>query len=589
MRSMIYLRLLDSQRLFIKLKAQIFDAADTFEFEYDPNTTTGVEYRVVTKKALQPLSDVFLIDHAWTTTADKAREQLRTIPHLLQRMARLTGVDDEADVTDEEKTKALVDKVWQAMWRFNHTYTVNTAKGDQMTMWYVMDEAGSWITHSDEPNFMVKPIFWLYAGIAYTLMWPIKPLAEEEAVTRDFLLGVTQQRRERFIAFFDDDRREVLAQLIEEEHAEATKHQQPQQVVQAAEAKKEGDDAPASQATKAKGKAKLPLKLFTPYKLVRAHLTRKEFVIEDNINLANIWWLYDRIKDFAELKNTDSGQQPIYVNQFPNDACITVKDLLAETVRGVLGEVPWLPLTYNLETQLAAFIADFHGRQEKNEDNVWIVKPWNLTRTMGHLVTNDIGAIVRQIEVGPRVVQKYISRPFLIDQKKFDMRFLVLVKSIEPLEIYLYNVFYLRCANVPYSLEDFENFQKHFTIMNYIEGAELKQIPDSEFIPEYNRQMPHATWQEAVQPKIHQLILQVFQAAKATKNGIRHLPNCRAIYGLDLMVDADGQPLLLEVNYNPDTTKICKWSPSFWNDALAVLFLDEDKWRDAGAKVTRLS
>jgi hypothetical protein len=21
------------------------------------------------------------------------------------------------------------------MWRFNHTYTVNTAKGDQMTMW----------------------------------------------------------------------------------------------------------------------------------------------------------------------------------------------------------------------------------------------------------------------------------------------------------------------------------------------------------------------------------------------------------------------------------------------------------------------
>merc|ERR1712000_502934 len=74
------------KRLFIKLKAQIFDAADTFEFEYDPNTTTGVEYRVVTKKALQPLSDVFLIDHAWTTTADKAREQLRTIPHLLQRM-----------------------------------------------------------------------------------------------------------------------------------------------------------------------------------------------------------------------------------------------------------------------------------------------------------------------------------------------------------------------------------------------------------------------------------------------------------------------------------------------------------------------
>lgn len=37
-------------------------------------------------------------------------------------------------------------------------------------------------------------------------------------------------------------------------------------------------------------------------------------------------------------------------------------------------------------------------------------------------------------------VRADISRPFLVDQKKFDMRFLVLVKSIEPLEIYLYNV-----------------------------------------------------------------------------------------------------------------------------------------------------
>jgi hypothetical protein len=53
-----------------------------------------------------------------------------------------------------------------------------------------------------------------------------------------------------------------------------------------------------------------------------------------------------------------------------------VKDLLAETVTGVLGEVPWLPRTYNLETQLATFITDYHGRQERREDNLWIVKPW---------------------------------------------------------------------------------------------------------------------------------------------------------------------------------------------------------------------
>jgi len=53
-----------------------------------------------------------------------------------------------------------------------------------------------------------------------------------------------------------------------------------------------------------------------------------------------------------------------------------VKDLLVETVTGVLGDVPWLPRTYNMETHLTSFIADFQGRLERKEDNVWIIKPW---------------------------------------------------------------------------------------------------------------------------------------------------------------------------------------------------------------------
>ena len=36
-------------------------------------------------------------------------------------------------------------------------------------------------------------------------------------------------------------------------------------------------------------------------------------------------------------------------------------------------------------------------------------------------------------------------------------------------------------------------------------------------------------------------------------------------------------PQLLEVNYGPDNERICKYYPDFYNDAFAVLFLDEDK------------
>jgi len=280
--------------LFVKLKAQIFDAGDSLEFEYNPNaTTTGVDYRVVAKKRLQPFSDVFIVDHAWTTTIDKSHEQLRTIPHLLQRMARLVGIDNDVDVSslDDEKKESFVHAVWRAMWRFNQTYNVNKPDGFQVTMWYVMDEVGSWMTHSDEPNFAAKPLFWLYSGIAYTIIWPIKPIAEEEAISRDYLPGVTKQRRERLMAFFNDERRGVLAQLIEEE----LKSSQSEATKQEVDVEPNEEQPQVITSDKPKGH-RLPLKLFTPFKLIRTHLSRKEFVLEDNINLADIWWLYDRLK-----------------------------------------------------------------------------------------------------------------------------------------------------------------------------------------------------------------------------------------------------------------------------------------------------
>ncbi len=71
----------------------------------------------------------------------------------------------------------------------------------------------------------------------------------------------------------------------------------------------------------------------------------------------------------------------------------------------------------------------------------------------------------------------------------------------------------------------------------------------------------------------------------------------RAVYGLDLMIGAsDLQPYLLEVNFNSDTSKICKWAPSFWNDAMATLFLlqeeeeekEKKKYCAADLNVTKL-
>lgn len=46
----------------------------------------------------------------------------------------------------------------------------------------------------------------------------------------------------------------------------------------------------------------------------------------------------------------------------------------------------------------------------------------------------------------------------------------------------------------------------------------------------------------------------------------------RAIYGMDLMIDTNFQPKLLEMTFSPDCTRACKFTPTFYNDIFETLF-----------------
>ena len=47
------------------------------------------------------------------------------------------------------------------------------------------------------------------------------------------------------------------------------------------------------------------------------------------------------------------------VNQFPNEQVVTFKHLLPLTVGNTFGFVDWLPMTYNMETQLPEFLGNY--------------------------------------------------------------------------------------------------------------------------------------------------------------------------------------------------------------------------------------
>ena len=75
-------------------------------------------------------------------------------------------------------------------------------------------------------------------------------------------------------------------------------------------------------------------------------------------------------------------------------------------------------------------------QMEKEKGSFWIIKPPNLSRGKGI-------SVVDQFEKVPKTtqqicVQRYLMQPFLIDGRKFDLRVYVLVTSIDPLRIYVY-------------------------------------------------------------------------------------------------------------------------------------------------------
>ncbi|XP_059833938.1 tubulin--tyrosine ligase-like protein 12 [Hypanus sabinus] len=585
-----------------KLAHEVFDAGEVFgimevedeEVEDDSeqkmslNPGTPPVYKVIVTKedglqAANPDS-IFLIDHAWTYRVGQARQQLWEIPGLLHRMANLTGVGFHGEVPDDD----IIDNVLAELWAFSHVYKLNQGSAEeQVPIWYVMDEFGSQIQHSDEPTFQIVPFFYGMGQMAFSLLWPLQDLNHGEEVTWDHAHGEQNPliRKCMLLPWQPADLRE----------ADASVSEPPEDYFKGILASnKENLPLPIEPPVYQKDKT---FKVYTDFKQVLNFLNAPRFVFTEDEEEADILYLYDHFKDYRTL----SEKRPhVMVNQFPCESLLTVKDCLAAVARrtGGVNGPKWLPLTYNLCTELPQFVSCYQQRQARGEDNHWICKPWNLARGLDTHITNNLNCIIRQREGTPKVVCKYLENPVLFERDdiglvKFDIRYIVLLRSVHPLQLYAYNVFWLRFSNRPFSLDHLDDYQKHFTVMNYVDDSQLKQIHYNEFIPMFEKQYPKYAW-TSIEEEIYKSFVELFQVAtaKPAPFGICNYPSSRAIYAIDLMLkwdtDGDGktimQPQILEVNYSPDCARACKYHPSFFNDVFSVLALDEV----AGHNATRL-
>ncbi|XP_078164148.1 tubulin-tyrosine ligase [Carex rostrata] len=477
----------------------------------------------------------------------------------------------------------LPDRVVSAMWLYLMTYRLaDEEKIDETPVWYVMDELGSALRHSDNANFKVSPFLFMPDGkvtsaVSYSVLWPIRDVQQGEECTRDFLFGIGEdkQRSARLTAWFHTPENYFIQEFRKySQELESKVLGPPNKNLHGGIKSVTGSILPSD------GR---PLRVLTDIPQVEEFLTRPEFVLTNEPKDADIIWTSLQVD--AELKKALDLNDSQYTNQFPFEACLVMKHHLAETIHKAQGSPEWLQPTYNLETQLSQLIGDYFVRKRDGIDNLWILKPWNMARTIDTTVTGDLSAIIRMMETGPKICQKYIERPALFGGKKFDLRYIVLVRSMRPLEIFLSDVFWVRLANNQYTLErsSLFEYETHFTVMNYIGKLNHKNTPD--FVKEFEEEH-QVKWME-IHDRIRKMIRCIFESAASVQADM-HSSQSRAIYGVDVMLDSLFMPKILEVTYCPDCTRACKYDTQailgskapvegrdFFNNVFGCLFLGE--------------
>ena len=128
-------------------------------------------------------------------------------------MRTLNGVSIDITDTEGREKERIIRKIMRELWKYAGTYRlVSESQMDEENIWYINDEIGSMMKHSDVPNFAMHPFIFAPNNkiddaqtITYSVCWPVQDINEGEVIFRDFLKGYTEEkfRSTRFSVWFD--------------------------------------------------------------------------------------------------------------------------------------------------------------------------------------------------------------------------------------------------------------------------------------------------------------------------------------------------------------------------------------------------
>uniref|UniRef100_A0A0N5A8K9 Tubulin polyglutamylase ttll-4 n=1 Tax=Syphacia muris TaxID=451379 RepID=A0A0N5A8K9_9BILA len=287
--------------------------------------------------------------------------------------------------------------------------------------------------------------------------------------------------------------------------------------------------------------------------VVRRSLSASHFkIVNENSKWIGYW---GRHLKSSQYKTVEPYQK---INHFPGAFHIGRKDRLWQHIQEMMqlwGEEEYciMPKTYILPFEIKKLKEYLCSSKWRNV----IIKPPASARGTGITIASR----ARQIPVNTSLVaQHYLERPLIINGAKFDLRLYVHIPCLDPLRIYFYKEGLVRFASVPSTPSSYSNKFIHLTnysINKFAESAGERTSPVPKWsLSELWCYMANDYDVPLLKRKIVDVII---KAVLACENSIRSHQKkyskftftSHELYGMDILIDQDLKPWLLEVNISP--------------------------------------
>ena len=202
----------------------------------------------------------------------------------------------------------------------------------------------------------------------------------------------------------------------------------------------------------------------------------------------------------------------------------------------------------------------------RQTNKVMIIKPPNYYCGIGIKLINNTADLPNK--KNRMVVQEYLDRPFLINNLKFDLRLYVLLTSIKPLRLYLYDEGLVRFATKEYSNQPADIADRFIHITNFSVNKANSDFVYNEQPGEYKghkwnlqtlwryleeelRLDWRPVWERIKEVCVKTVLCGREKIAADTARTVPSPNNCFKLFGFDIFLDSDLKPWLLEVNNIP--------------------------------------